>query len=628
MSIPHLPRATPDLAQQNVERLRALFPEAVTEGPHGLTVDFDRLRARLSPCIAEGPAERYRLEWPGKREAMLEAARPTSAALRPVRERSLDFDATQNLYIEGDNLEALKLLSKAYQGKVKMIYIDPPYNTGHDFVYRDNYAREKREELLRSGKLSEEGYRQIDRESATENSEANGRFHSDWLSMMYPRLLLAKDFLTDDGVLFISIDDHEVANLRKLCDEIFGEQNFVGDIVWNSTKSVTNTALISVAHTYNLIYFRNSAYFVSHRYEFRLPDDGVGFSNPDNDPRGPWKADPFQVGGWRPNQQYAITNPTTGEVFHPNPGCSWKNDHTRFKQLIADNRIVFGRTGAGGPLRKRFLSEALERGKVAKTWWDDIETTSNGTQYLKTLFEGIGLFDNPKPISLLHRCLELGASSDSLVLDFFSGSGTTADAVMRLNAEDGGKRRFILVQLPEATAEGSEARKAGFGTLCDIGEERIRRAGAKLLEARPELRGKLDVGFRVLKVDAPNLRQVAQTPAEAAQGLRLEEETVVEGRGEEDLLFQAILMAGSLPLTCALTRREVAGVTVWEAEGGALAACLAKEGVTAAVAEAMAQGQPAMAVFLEAGFGGDDTAKANVQERFLRLSPGTALRFL
>jgi DNA modification methylase len=361
-----------------------------------------------------------------------------------------------------------------------MIYIDPPYNTGNDFVYRDKW-------VVDSEKWSED-IGQIDEETGDRlfrNTESNGRFHSDWCSMIYPRLLLARNLLRDDGVIFISIDDGEVAQLRKICDEVFGERNFCGDIIWNSTKSVTNTALISVSHTYNLVYFKIIEYYVEHRDAFRLPDDGSGFENPDDDPRGPWKADPFQVGGWRPNQQYTIVNPNTGIEYKPNPGCSWKNDYEKFQELLKDNRIMFGRTGEGGPQRKRFIWEAQERGKVTKTLWDDIETTTNGTQVLKRLFDDISIFSNPKPTGLIKRFLQLSTNNSPLnadiILDFFSGSATTAHAVMQLNAEDGGNRQFIMVQLPEPCEKDSEAFKAGYKNICEIGKERIRRAGDKVL---------------------------------------------------------------------------------------------------------------------------------------------------
>ena len=431
---------TADMAERNIEMLGQMFPNCLTEtinadGKLVRAIDFDKLRQELACEVVEGAEERYQFTWPDKRAAVRLANTPTTMTLRPCREESVDFDNTQNLYIEGDNLDVLKVLRETYLGKVKMIYIDPPYNTGNDFVYNDDFGKDKGTFEETSGLFNEEGNQTIDR--MQRNTESNGRFHTDWLNMIYPRLKVARDLLSEDGVLIMSISDAEFHNLKKLGDELFGDRNYCGDILWNSTKSVTNTALISVSHTYNLIYFKDINYFIENRAEFRIPDDGEGFENPDNDPRGPWKADPFQVGGWRPNQQYEIINPNTGIVYKPNVGCSWKNDFVKFQELVADNRIVFGKTGDGGPLRKRFIWEAQERGKVVKTWWDDVETTTNGTQLIKKLFEGKSLFDNPKPIGFIEKLLQLATNQKGVILDFFSGSATTAHAVMKLNAEDG-----------------------------------------------------------------------------------------------------------------------------------------------------------------------------------------------
>ncbi len=388
---------------------------------------------------------------------------------------------TSHFFIEGENLEVLRILQKSYFGKVKMIYIDPPYNTGNDsFVYPDDYSEKQDQYKKRTNSTNEEGF--LNKQDLwKKNTKENGQFHSVWLSMMYVRLYLSKNLLRDDGVIFISIDDAEQANLKLLCDEIFGEENFLGDIIWNSTKSVTNTALISVSHTYNLCYFKNLEYFKKNRTEFRLPETGEGFANPDKDIRGVWKADPFQVGGWRPNQQYEITNPNTGVVYKPNVGCSWKNDFETFKKLIEDNRIIFGVGGEAGPQRKRFLSEAEQRGKVSKTLWTDLDTTSNATIDLKELMQQAGLFDNPKPCSLIKRFLQLGTKSDQnhIVLDFFAGSGTTAQAVLELNEEDGGNRQFICVQMPEPTQENTQAYKAGYKTIAEITKARISKVIAK-----------------------------------------------------------------------------------------------------------------------------------------------------
>lgn len=480
---------TPNLADENFKKLAALFPNAVTEmmGDDGKVVraiDADVLRQEISATVVEGSRERYQFTWPDKKKSVVLANQPIAKTLRLDRAKSVGRDGTpgnidtDNIYIEGDNLDALKLLQETYLGKIKMIYIDPPYNTGNDFIYNDEFKVDGDDWSQMSGDYDDNGNRMV------LNTNSNGRFHTDWLNMIYPRLKIAKDLLSDDGVIFISISDDELSNLKSMTDEIFGAKNYCGDILWNSTKSVTNTSIISVSHTYNLIYFKNIEYFIENRSEFRLPEDGDGFENPDNDPRGPWKADPFQVGGWRPNQQYEILNPNTGVIYKPNNGCSWKNDFNKFQELLKDNRIIFGKTGKGGPQRKRFIWEAQERGKVAKTWWDDVETTTNGTQTIKKLFNGVILFDNPKPVEFIKKLLQLSTKSNSFVLDFFSGSATTAHAVMQLNAEDGGHRRFILVQLPEVCATDSEAYRAGYKTICDIGEERIRRAGRKILDER------------------------------------------------------------------------------------------------------------------------------------------------
>ncbi|PIS47136.1 MAG: site-specific DNA-methyltransferase, partial [Elusimicrobia bacterium CG08_land_8_20_14_0_20_51_18] len=374
------------------------------------------------------------------------------------------------------------------------------------------------------------------------NSKENGHYHSNWLSMMYPRLFLARNLLRDDGVIFISIDDNEVHNLRLLLNEVFGEENFVASIIWHSTKSVTNTALVSVAHTYNLVYMKNKSHFIENRTQFRLSESGEGFSNPDNDPRGPWKADPFQVGGWRPNQQYKITNPTTGKIYKPNPGCSWKNDYNKFLELSQDNRIIFGATGEAGPQRKRFLYEAEERGKVVTTLWDNINTTTNATRYLKELF-GKNIFDNPKPADLITRFAQLSTLKNGMVLDFFAGSATTAQAIMELNKEDDGNRQYICVQLPEKTEEDTEAFKAGYKTIAEIGKERIRRVIKKIKTegAKPGV----DLGFKVYKLKNSNFKiwrgDVVDTTEDLEKQMDMLKDPVKPEAQEQNLLWELLL---------------------------------------------------------------------------------------
>ena len=387
------------------------------------TAPQDENTAQLLSFIADIEKEikgkKYGLVFEEHREGIDEVLENNLPVLTEEKELFIDKGGQMNFLIEGDNLASLKLLEKTHKGKIDLIYIDPPYNTlkneKEDFTYDD--SRVDKTDLFA---------------------------HSKWLSFMKDRLVIAYKLLSPIGCIFISVDDHEYANLKLLMDTIFAERNFLCNIIWNSTKSVTNTAIVSVSHTYNLVYFKNIDYIIENRMRFRIPETGDGFSNPDNDPRGLWKADPFQVGGWRPNQQYDIVNPNTGVIYKPNSGCSWKNDYEKYKQLLTDNRIVFGKNGTSGPQRKRFIWEAEERGRVVKTIWDDVETTTNGTQLLKKIFDGKSPFSNPKPIGLLTRVLQLGSLKNSTILDFFAGSGTTGHAVMKLNAEDGGNRRFIL----------------------------------------------------------------------------------------------------------------------------------------------------------------------------------------
>lgn len=604
---------TANLVDERIERMRELFPEVFSEGG----IDFDRLRLELGDEVDDGD-ERYAFTWPGKKDAIRQSQTVSSATLLPCPEKSRgrsgedrSFDS-DNLYIEGDNLEVLKLLQRGYHGKIKMIYIDPPYNTGHDFVYHDSFGD------------TIENYKEQAGLAGQSNADTSGRYHADWCSMMYPRLKLARELLSDDGVLIVSISDSEFKNLKNILDEIFGEKNFCGDILWNSTKSVTNTALISVSHTYNFVYFKNIDYFVKHRNEFRLEDDGAGFSNPDNDPRGPWKADPFQVGGWRPNQQYEITNPNTGVVYHPNPGCSWKNDYEHYQQLVREGRIVFGSSGEGGPLRKRYLFEAEERGKVAKTWWDDTETTTNGTQQVKKLFGGISVFDNPKPVGLIERFIQLASSSNGIILDFFSGSATSAHATILENLKDGGSRKFIAVQLPEQCPNDSLARSNGFETICEIGEERIRRAGDKIkidleesshqLELGEEPRQLPDIGFRVFRLDDSGIRK----PEDG----QLLIDRVKPDRSDLDIIFEMMLKWG-LELTYPVEEDEICGYPVYSIACDELICCM-KPGLTVDTLEAIAERQPRRVFLLDSVI--DDTVKLNALQIFKRVEERTQMK--
>jgi len=600
--------------EARLQQLKRLFPEAFTEGK----VNFDKLKALLDEqdALAAGP-ELYDFRWMGKGAAYRNLSLPSYGTLRPCPEESVNFEESENLFIEGDNLEVMKILRSGYYEKIKMIYIDPPYNTGKEFVYPDNFREGLRDYLKYSGQIDDNGFK------ISTNTETNGRYHSKWLSMMYPRLSIARDLLRVDGMIFVSIDDNEVHNLRLMMNEIFGEENFIGCVIWNSTKSVTNTALISVSHTYNLIYAKGIGHFVQNRHDFRLPETEEGFSNPDDDPRGPWKADPFQVGGERPNQMYEIVNPTTGEAYRPNAGCSWKNELKVFKQLLADNRIVFGRTGKGGPQRKRFLSEAKKRGRVAKTLWADLDTTANATSKLKELMGG-DYFTNPKPSDLISRFCQLSTGDgDGIILDFFAGSCTTAHAVLDLNKEDGGNRQFICVQLPEPCDEKSEARKAGYRTIADIGKERIRRVIKKIssenssklnLENNRETGTRKAVGFKVFKLSDSNfkLRDSANAsgdPARLDEQIALFAENLKADRTERDFLYEILLRTGKL-LTAPIEKREIGGQNAFFVNEGKLVICLESR-VTQALLRGVIAQKPERVICLDNSFTDNDQLKTN-----------------
>ncbi|WP_088189609.1 DNA methyltransferase [Desulfosporosinus sp. FKA] len=617
-----------DIVQKNIEIIGSLFPNVITEarddkGNIKKGINFELLKQELSGDVIVGE-ESYEFNWVGKRAALVEANKPIRKTLRPCIEESKDWETTGNLYIEGDNLDVLKLLQESYLNGIKMIYIDPPYNTGKDFIYNDDFKIDKNHYNERIAVCDNEGRRLFS------NTKTNGRFHSDWCSMIYPRLRLARNMLKEDGVLFISISDQEIDNLKKICNEVFGEGNFLADIIWNSTKSMTNTAIISVSHTHNLVYFKSLDYFVKHRERFRFPENGEGFDNPDNDPRGMWKADPFQVGGWRPNQQYEIVNPNTGVVYKPNANCSWKNDYQKFQELLKEQRIIFGKTGEGGPQRKRYIWEAETRGKVAKTIWDDIETTTNGTQLIKKLFAGLNVFDNPKPVELIKRFLQLATDpdEDSIILDFFSGSATTAHAVMELNSEDKGNRKFIMVQVQEPCAQNSDAFKAGYKNICEIGKERIRRVGEKLLADKSDKQevNRQDVGFRVLKVDSTNMNDVYYAASDYHQSMLSElESNIKKDRTDLDLLYGLILDWG-LPLSFSHKSETIEGVTVHIIDKGSLAACFENR-ISETVLRELAKRNFQRVVFRDSCFAGS-AAKINVEAIFKLLAPNTTIKVI
>jgi adenine-specific DNA-methyltransferase len=616
---------SPNLTQDNVARIRELFPNCVTEakdkeGVVQLAVDFDQLKQELSESIVEGSQERYHLNWPGKREALLTANAPIAKTLRPCREESVDFDGTKNLFIEGDNLDALKLLQETYLGKVKMIYIDPPYNTGNDFVYEDDFAQNTEDYLHRSNQKDQAGNR------LHANTEANGRFHSDWLSMMYPRLKLACNLLRDDGVIFISIDDNEQANLKRLCDEVFGEDNFVASFIWQHRKSSQNDVDVSLSHNYTICFSKNRSIFKL----LPLPIEESKFSNPDNDPRGDWVADPFDAPNIRENLTYPITNPITGEQHLPPNGRHWRFSPEKFANALADNRIVFGKSGKSRPQYKRFKSEALEKGTNPFTVWTEMGTATEATKELMKLFDGNKYFDTPKPIKFINEVIRLSSSGkhNDIILDFFSGSATTAHAVMQLNAEDGGKRQFIMVQLPEVCDPKSEAFKAGYKTITEIGKERIRRAGQKIKadNADKENINQLDIGFRTLKIDTSNMADVFYAPdALKNESLDMFVNNIKPDRTAEDLLFQVLLDWG-VDLTLPITKQSIQNKDVFFVDGNALAACFDDSGsINEDFVKELATHQPLRVVFRDAGFK-DSAVKINVEQIFKLLSPATEVK--
>lgn len=578
---------TPDLTRENVDRLLALFPDVATEitdpktGRTERAVDFDALKERLGD-VAEGNRERYQFTWPGKREAKRLAREPIAKTLRPVKERSKDWDTTKNLYIEGDNLDALKLLRENYAGKVKLIYIDPPYNTGHDFVYDDDFSQTQDEFSSESGEYNEDGGRLV------ANTESNGRFHSDWCSMIYPRLLLARDLLTSDGAIFISIDDNEYLNMRALCNEIFGAANFVASIVWQKTLTRRNDAQqISTAHDYVLVFAKQLS-------SLKIQHEPVGekqratYTNRDNDPRGDWLAVPFHAPNIRPNLTYPIVLPSGREVIPPKGRC-WSTSKDNFDALVADGRIWFGKDGDGMPQRKKYWGEReQDEGVVPWTWWSYEFAGENreATKELKALFEGATIFSAPKPVKLISRILNLIDTKESTIVDFFSGSATSAEAVMRTNLVDEGSRRFILVQLPEKCDNGSVGAELGYNNLCEIGEERIRRAGEKIKSEIEAENAQLtldgtpkkvpDIGFRVLRVDDSNYEDRRKNVGTYSQdNLDFDVDITKSDRSDLDLLFEA-LPKFQLPYDVridTLSRSEFDGHTVYSVDNGRLLAC-------------------------------------------------------
>lgn len=638
---------TPNKADDNFKKLAAMFPNAVTEtinenGEVVRAIDKDVLMQEISCKVVDGNEERYQFTWPDKKKSVLLANAPINKTLRPVREDetvptgadsegkpycstgSVDFDTTENLYIEGDNLEVLKLLQETYLGKIKMIYIDPPYNTGNDFVYEDDFAQNTDEYLANSGQFDEEGNRMV------QNTESNGRFHTDWLNMIYPRLKLAKDLLADDGAIFISIDDNEVKNLMAMCDEVFGTSNFLATFVWQKKYGPANDAKgVSATHEYILLYGKNSDVWMPGLLP-RSDEQLKAYKNPDNDPRGVWRASDLSARTYSASCDYIITGPT-GLKFSPPPSRSWIVNKESYQNLLADNRITFGSDGTGRPMQKKFITE-VKGGITPETWLPRERGGDNkiARYELKDIFPE-NLFDTPKPSKLVSYLITIsGVEKDAIILDFFSGSATTAHAVMQLNAEDGGHRKFIMVQLPEKTDEKSEAYKAGYKNICEIGKERIRRAGAKIKEEAGLAAQNLDTGFRVLKCDTSNMKDVYYNPAEYEVNMfsRLED-NIKEDRTPEDLLFQVMLDLGILLSSKIQVRSVEVGMrsySYFDVEDGYLIACFDKN-IDEEVITTIAKQKPYYFVMRDSSMASDSVA-TNFDQIFATYSPDTVRKVL
>lgn len=612
--------------EDNITKIAQLFPDCVTEtvdersGQPKHLIDFEKLKQNLSDSVMSERAERYQFTWPDKSKAILLANSPINATLRPCREDSVDFDNTQNLYIEGDNLDVLKCLKETYLHKVKMIYIDPPYNTGNDFVYEDDFAQSSEEYLANSGQFDEQGNRMFT------NAESNGRFHTDWLNMIYPRLKVARDLLTDDGVIFISIDDNEVENLRKVCDEVFGEQNFIATLIWERAFAPKNDAkFISSSHDYIVMCAKRIENFKIGRLE-RTQEANARYSNPDNDPRGVWTSGDMLVKTYNKSCDYPITTPS-GKIVNPVPGRCWRFSEESFLEKVKDNRIWFGPEGNGVPRVKRFLSELKFEGMAPTSilFHKEVGHSQEGSKEVTAFFGDKGVFDGPKPIRLLQRLLTLANLDDnSIILDFFSGSASTAHAVMKMNAEKQKHCPFIMVQLPEHISE--KKKEQGYETVCEIGKERIRRAGKKIKEESPLTTQDLDTGFRVLKLDSTNMQDIYYSPKDISQAdLFSQVDNVKPDRTGEDLLFQVMLELGAT-LDSKIETTTVAGKTIYNVAEGYLVACFDPD-VTDDVVKSIAQMQPAYAVLRDTSMKDDSTA-TNFEQIFKTYSPDTVTRIL
>ena len=615
---------SPDLVNENFEKLAALFPNCVTEGAEGKAIDFDLLKQELSHAVVEGNKERYRLEWPGKREAIVTANLPTTKTLRPVREDSVDFDNTENLYIEGDNLEVLKLLQESYLGKIKMIYIDPPYNTGNDFVYSDNFDKDTKAELFESGQIDEYNQRLV------ANPDSLGRYHSNWLNLMYPRLKLARNLMKDDGLIFISIDDNEIQNIRKMCDDIFGEINFIDCIIWKKRYGggAKEKFLISL-HEYVLVFAKDVEKLQN--FEIPLTEESIKRYYKQKDDnfkiRGPYRTHPLEATksmGERKNLVFGIKAPD-GTIVNPKRQWLWSKE--RVENALAGGMLEFIKTkeGSWSVHTKQYLrgeNGDMRKGKPFSII--DNVYTQHGTNEIIDLFGNAQIFSFPKPTEFVKFLTNVGLpNKDDILLDFFSGSSSSAHAVMKQNLEESGNRKFIQVQLPELTDEKSEAHKAGFKNICEIGKERIRRAAKKIKE---ETNADIDYGFRVYRLDSSNMQDVYYKPQDYDQGqLDILADNVKSDRTADDLLAQVMLDWG-LPLSLKIEQVEVSGKKVFKVAENSLYACF-DSGIDEDFAKAIAQDEPLRIVFKDSGFK-NDTAKTNVKQLLKQLSPETEMKVI
>lgn len=613
---------SPDLAARNIETIAELLPTVVTEtldedGNPIRAIDFDLLRQELSDHVVEGPQERYQLDWPGKRKALFAANAPIAKTLRPVREESVDFDTTKNLFIEGDNLEALKLLQESYLGKIKLIYIDPPYNTGNDFIYDDDFAESTDQYLSRSGQVNDEGARLV------ANTEANGRFHSDWLSMMYPRLKLARNLLKDDGVIFVSIDDNEIDSLRKLSAEVFGTQNFVAQIIWQKVYSPKNSAQwFSEDHDYIVCFAKNKALWTPEPLA-RTDAMDARYKNPDNDPRGPWKSVDMSARNRYDAGVYPVTTPAGRRIPGPPTGRYWGISQKAFEELNADKRIWWGNDGDNAPSVKRFLSE-VSGGRTPQTLWT-YQEVGHTQDAKKSLLKYVSfehtenVLNSVKPVELLQRILQLaGKPNDGdIVLDFFSGSGTTAHAVLKQNSEDGGNRRFIAVQIHEPLPKPEPT----FNTILGMSLARIQSVTEEL---RPSAPDGVDLGYRYVRVDSSSFADSLRTPDQLAQDeLALFTQIVQPDRTDEDLLFE-VLLAWGLDIALPVTTETLEGNQVLVVDKDILIACFS-DMVSSKVVTAIAERQPLRVVFRDSGFV-TDADRINVEQIFAERSPATDVK--